>query len=176
MHCHDDHGAKAGRHDRIRDKIFLEAQSASLNPTKEMPGLIPGSQSRPADVFVENWIDGRKTAFDVSVVSPTQDAILLRAAETPAAAIEMRKSTKMRAHLEHCRAQGIAFKPLVVETFGGWDKDALKALKLMARHAARRWGKNDAIAIKHFFQKLSVALQRGNAALLVNRDTREDEF
>ena len=60
MHCHDDHGAKAGRHDRIRDKIFLEAQSASLNPTKEMPGLIPGSQTRPEDVFIENWVDGEK--------------------------------------------------------------------------------------------------------------------
>ena len=50
MHCRDDHGNRAGRHDLIRDKIFLEAQSASLNPTKEMPGVIPGTLSRPADV------------------------------------------------------------------------------------------------------------------------------
>ena len=35
---------------------------------------------------------------------------------------------------------------------------------------ARRWGKNDALEIKHFFQRLSVALQRGNAALLINKD------
>ena len=93
-----------------------------------MPGLIPGTQSRPGDVYIENWVDGKKMAFDVSVVSPVQDAILHRAAETPASAIEMRKSSKMRTHFEHCRAQGIAFKPLVVETFGG-------------RHTARRWGK-----------------------------------
>ena len=115
-------------------------------------------------------------AFDVSVVSPTQDAILYRAAETPASAIVMRKSSKIRAHFEHCRAQGIAFKPLVVETFGGWDADALKVLKILGRHTARRWGKNDALEIKHFFQRLSVALQRGNATLLVNRDTGDDEF
>ena len=63
--------------------------------------------------------------------------------------------------------------PLVVETFGGWDADALKHLKLLGRHAARRWGKNDALEIKYFFQRLSVALQRGNAALLINRD---DDF
>ena len=43
LHCRDDHGMKGGRHDRIRDKIFTEAQHASLNPKKEMPGLIPGS-------------------------------------------------------------------------------------------------------------------------------------
>ena len=167
-------GVRAGGHDRIRDTIFLEAQSASLNPTKEMPGLIPGSQSRPADVFVENWVNGGKIAFDISVVSPTQDAIVLRAAETPAAAIEMRKTSKVRSHFDHCRAQGISFKPLVVETFGGWDADALKHLKLLGRHTARRWGKLDSIEIKHFFQRLSIALQRGNAALLVNRDVQED--
>ena len=57
-----------------------------------------------------------------------------------------------------------------METFGGWDKDAIKILKDIARLGARRWAKNDAIEIKHFFQRLSVALQRGNAALLVNRD------
>ena len=36
-------------------------------------------------------------------------------------------------------------------------------------------GQNDAIEIKHFFQRLSVALQRGNAALLVNRDADVSE-
>ena len=171
MHCHDDHGVKAARHDRIRGKSFQEAQSASLNPTKEMLGLIPGSQTRPADVFIESWVDGKKWAFDVSVVSPTQEAIILRAAESPAAAIEMRKSSKLRDHFENCRAQGIAFKPLVVETFGGWDADAIKFLKKLGRHSARRRGKNDAIEIKHFFQRLSIALQRGNASLLLDRDS-----
>ena len=59
MHCHDDNGLKSNRHDRIRD-IFMEAQHASLNPKKEMPGLNLNSQSRPADIY---WIDGRKIAL-----------------------------------------------------------------------------------------------------------------
>ena len=59
----------------------------------------------------------------------------------------------------------------MVETFGGWDKEAAKYLKDIARLDARRWAKNDAIEIKHFFERLSVALQRGNASLLINRDT-----
>ena len=79
---------KGGRHDRIRDRIFSLAQHASLNPRKEMPGLIPGTLSRPADVYIENWVDGRKIAFDVSVTSPTQEAIILQASTRPAAAIE----------------------------------------------------------------------------------------
>ena len=53
--------------------------------------------------------------------------------------------------------QGITFQPLVLETFGGWDQDAVKYLKDIARLVARRWGKNDALEIKHFFQRLSIA-------------------
>ena len=170
LHCRDDHGMKGGRHDRLRDKIFKEAQLASFSPTSEMPHLIPGSLSRPADIYIPSWIDGKKLAFDVSVVSPTQDAIVHRAAEFPAAAIEMRKTAKNRAHFDHCRAQGIAFIPLVVETFGGWDGDAVKYLKDMAKQCARRWGKNYAEEVKQFFQRLSVTLQRGNASLIVERD------
>ena len=60
--------------------------------------------------------------------------------------------------------------PLVVETFGGWDADAVKYLKDMAKQRARRWGKNIPEEIKHFFQRLSIALQRGNASLIVERD------
>ena len=170
LHCRDDHGLKGGRHDRIRDVIFRVAQHASLNPRKEMPGLIPNSLSRPADVFVENWVDGRKVAFDVSVTSPTQEATVLQAANRPGAAIDARKASKNRAHFADCRAQGIFFQPLVVESFGGWDRDALLFLKELGRQDARRWGKDPAQEIRYFFQRLSVALQRGNAALLVDRD------
>ena len=135
-----------------------------------MPGIVPGSLSRPADVFIRNWIDGRKVAFDVSVVSPVQDAIVLRASDVPGAAIEMRKSEKNRKHFDNCRARGIHFQPLVVETFGGWDKDALVFLKKLAGQGARSWGKSHALEIKHFFQRMSIALQRGNASLLISRD------
>ena len=115
-------------------------------------------------------MDGRKVAFDVSVVSPTQEAYLFQAADHPAAAIDARKATKMRAHFENCRTEGVFFQPLVVESFGGWDKDALGFLKELGRQQARRWGKDAALEIKYFFQRLSVALQRGNAALLIDRD------
>ena len=127
-----------------------------------------------ADVFIRNWVDGRKVAFDVSVVSPTQDAIVLRASEIAGAAIEMRKRSKVRDHFDNCRAEGIHFQPLVVETFGGWDKDALSFLKTLGHQAARRWGRNNALEIKHFFQRLSIALQRGNASLLIGRDVEKN--
>ena len=46
----------------------------------------------------------------------------------------------------------------------------------MAVQDARRWGKRDSLEIKQFFQRLSIALQRGNAALLINRDVRDNDY
>ena len=171
MHCRNDHGIRGGRHDRVRDVIFHEAQEGAFNPTKEMPGLIPGSQSRPADVYIEDWVDGSKTCFDISVISPTQEGIIDRACETAGSALEMRKTSKNRNHFNNCRASGKLFLPLVVETFGGWDLGATKILKKIANSAASRKGTAYTVEVKLFFQKISVALQRGNATLLLCRDS-----
>ena len=106
----------------------------------------------------------------MSVISPTQDAIIDRAANVAASAIEMRKTEKTRKLADNCRASGIRFQPVVVETFGGWDPEAVKLLKAMATHCAPRKSLPPALEIKQFFQRLSIVLQRGNATLLLCRD------
>ena len=75
---------------------------------------------------------------------------------------------------EACRQEGLVFVPLPVETFGSWHIDAAKELRRIAIAAARNRGKDESLTVKHFFQKLSVTLARGNAALLLSRiPTRE---
>ena len=105
------------------------------------PGPLTSSHFQLADIYIGDW-DGRKIAFDVSVTSPTQENLIFQAADRPAAAIEARKRQKIRVHAQNCRDQGVDFQPLVVETFGGWDSDALKFLKEIARIDARHWGKD----------------------------------
>ena len=53
------------RHNVVRDVLFSAAQSAALAPRQEAPALIPGSQSRPADVFLPIWSRGRPAALVV---------------------------------------------------------------------------------------------------------------
>ena len=77
----------------------------------------------------------------------------------------------MRKHVDNCRAVGLFFEPLVVETFGGWDPGAVKVLKQFAVLSAPRKNISPALEIKQFFQRLSVTLQRGNATLLLCRDS-----
>ena len=42
-------GDRIHRHDSVRDALFSAAQIAALAPRKEVPSLIPGTSSRPAD-------------------------------------------------------------------------------------------------------------------------------
>ena len=55
------------RHNSLRDAVFSAAQSAALAPRREAPSLVPGSQSRPADIYLPCWKRGRPAAVDVTV-------------------------------------------------------------------------------------------------------------
>ena len=76
-------GDRIARHNAIRDVIFSAAQFAALAPSKEAPGLVPGSHARPADVFLPSWSLGRPAALDVHVISPLQVLTVAEAALTP---------------------------------------------------------------------------------------------
>ena len=65
-------GDRIHQHNSIQDAIFSAAQTAALAPRRELPSLIPGSQARPADIFLPNWDRGRPTALAVTVISTLQ--------------------------------------------------------------------------------------------------------
>ena len=79
------------------------------------------------------------------------------------------KASKINKHSRPCQANGIAFVPLVVETLGGWEADALFHLRSIAKQTAARSASHAPVAIRQFFQRLSVLLQRANAALIAAR-------
>ena len=48
-------GDRISQHKAIRDVLFTAALSAALAPSKETPGVVPSSLSRPADILLPNW-------------------------------------------------------------------------------------------------------------------------
>ena len=44
--------------------------NCALAPRKELPSLIPGCCSQPADVFLPNWMKGKPTAMEIHAISP----------------------------------------------------------------------------------------------------------
>ena len=75
-------GDRILRHNALRDAVFSAAQSAALAPRREVPSLIPNSQSRPADIFLPCWKRGQPAALDVAVISTMQRATVNGAAST----------------------------------------------------------------------------------------------
>ena len=157
------------RHNLLREVLFSTASSAALAPLREVPGLIAGSQSRPADVFLPAWTNGGPTALDVTVVSPMQKALIRGAASTAGHALQHRLTQKLSKHDEACRREGISFVPLVVETLGGCEDGAIAAIRKLAAALASRSGVPSATTANHLFQRLAMALWRGNAAMWLRR-------
>ena len=77
---------------------------------------------------------------------------------------------KMNGAGEESRRQGIAFLPIVAETFGGWHPDAKKEVKKLGAALARHTGQEEGEAVSHLWSRSSILLQRGTAVILGNRN------
>ena len=103
------------------------------------------------------------------MVTPLQDATMPAAANTAGHALNHAYGRKMNGAHEECRRQGIAFLPIVAETFGGWHPEAGREVKKLGAALARHTGQEEGEAVSHIWSRMGILLQRGNAAILGNR-------
>ena len=130
--------------------------------------FVPPS-SRPADIFLPNWSRGHPAALDVCVISTLQPQTLSGAASTPGYALQVGECRKIAAHADACHSAGIQFIPLIVESLGGWSADAIQTIKRIGRQQGQRRGIHPGECSRHLFQRLAVALWRGNATMWIHR-------
>ena len=147
----------------------IAASAACLGPTREGRALLPGQGGKPADVFLPHWEQGKDAALDVTVVNPLQDALVDGAAQTPGHALEVAHKRKLDKSWEACNQEGISFIPIAAESLGAWHKSAVAQVKKLGSAKARHTGEEESQEISRLFQRLSIALMRGNAALFNNR-------
>ena len=140
-----------------------------MSPVKEGKYLLPGANRRPADVLIHSWDGGCDAALDITVVHPLQADFVSGAATTAGFALDQAHARKMRGSAEECKAQGISFLPVAVESLGGWHALAVSQVKKIASAMARQEGRQEGEVIGHAFQRLATILQKGNAKILLNR-------
>ena len=162
-------GERIARHDHLRNALYASCVQACLGPSREDRALIPGSNNKPADLLIPNWTGGKDTAIDLTVVNPLQATLVERAAEDPGFALSHRYNDKMNKHGDACAGVGIVFIPMPVETMGGWHDASVNQIRKIGSSLARQTGQEDSMTISHLFQRLSILLVKGNAALLLNR-------
>ena len=162
-------GEPISRHNALRDALFNVAAEAGLSPVKEGRGILPDSERRPADIFIRNWAGGKDAALDITVTHPLQLATRRGAAANPGHALTIAFKRKMREAGELCRQQGIAFIPVALESLGGWHEVALAQVRKIGSALGRHSGQDEKEVTAHLISRCSLLLQKGTAALLLNR-------
>ena len=133
--------------------------------------LIPGSQHRPADVYLPC---GRPATLDITVISTMQPSTIQPAADNQGHALLVAETRKFATHGPACQAAGISFIPLTIETMGGLSdataetmgglSDATaETISGIGRLIGQRFGVSPHESSRHLFQRLAICLWKGNA-------------
>ena len=175
-------GDRTRRHHSVRNLIGRHAEEAGANPELEKPGLLPpapeqpnANRRRPADVFLPTWFGGMPAALDIAVTSPHRQDIVSVASNRVGAAAEAYDGFK-RNYLNteaDCRAQGIAFVPMIAETSGGWGSSAICVLKRVAKAAAIRSDLDHARVMSRHLAALCSIIRRSNAWAILLRSPED---
>ena len=108
-------------------------------------------------------------AFDIVITSPLQSKFLFKSASESKcnAAIEAAEYRKDSHSLAICEEQGFDFTPLAFDTFGGYGKTVATVMNRLIIGAADKTGVRRATIASQFRQRISLAIQRVNANMLV---------
>ena len=99
----------------------------------EVPGLIPGTDLRPADILT-SALGNAYTALDVSICSP-------HASEAGVDCTQSRVQAKLQhygPHLDTLLRQNISYSPVVWSAYGRPHSDTLAVLRSLSKSVARK--------------------------------------
>ena len=104
-------------------------------------------------------------AMDFAVTSPLQLSQVEDSAASRLAAATAYESHKYsdRDTADACRVQGSRLIPMVVESLGGWGREAQKALKVLGRALASHNGTSHGAATAQLYENLGVKIMRAAA-------------
>jgi len=150
------------RHHCLNDTIARAFTSASIPVTKEPTGLSRADGKRPDGLTLIPWQGGKALTWDVTVTSTQAASFVTTAARESAAAAELAATRKCAKYANLPPAY--IFLPIAFETLGAVNSSALECLTELGRRISQVTG--DERETTFLFQRISVTLQRFNAALL----------
>lgn len=153
----------AGRHSRhhaVNDLIKRALISAGIPSVLEPTGTCRDDGKRPDGMTLIPWQSGKALVWDFTCVDTiAKSHIRSTSSEAGAAALAAEK-------LKSSKYQNISNQyilvPVAVETFGSWGPRGLKFIQQIGSKIEKITG--DKRATSFLFQRISIAVQRGNAA------------
>jgi hypothetical protein len=153
------------KHNSIVNSIFLQMKAAGISCCSEAFNPMKDCSQRPGDIYMPEFDVRGDAFFDVSVVSIGADSYYARAAKGKLAGSEIRYQAKKSKYPD----LGSRFKPLILESTGGWHPYSFGYLKTLSEHIASRTNKSAKDALNSILSAASFCLQRHQGAMLVRR-------
>ena len=146
------------RHSHMNDIIWRAVKRAQIPVVKEPVGLSMDGK-RPDGATLIPWARGKPLAWDVTVPDTFAKSHLQNTATQACAAADTAADNKVTkyAHL----ATTHMFVPISVETGGSWNVQAVEFVQDLGKRISEVT--NEPMETQFLFQRLSMAVQRGNA-------------
>ena len=151
---------RISRHHAVNDLIKRALISAEIPSVLEPPGTSRDDGKRPDGMTLIPWDSGKPLLWDFTCVDTTAASHLNSTAACAGAAavsVESIKNAKYKDTTKQYR-----FMPVAVETFGAWGPQGLRLIKQIGSKISKLTGESRSTSF--LFQRISVAVQRGNAA------------
>jgi hypothetical protein len=147
------------RHSLLNNIVHKALVRAQIPSVLEPNGMFPGSGLRPDGATLVPWSQGRCLIWDATVPDTLAASHLQATATSSGGAAESSAQLKIRKY--HALAGTHIIMPVSVETFGSWAIESFSFIKELGRRLFIISG--DKRETSYLFQRLSVAVQRGNA-------------
>lgn len=165
------HGKSRNARHTMANNIIKNAFQAAEIPAELEPRSLFSDGKRPDGLTLVPWARGKYLAWDFTCVHRMALSYSNCAEQDgPAAAsvAETRKISKYSAI-----AHSHIFQPIAVETLGGWGPESLSFLTFLGARIASATGERR--SAEFLRQRLSVAVQIGNAATVLETFVNEDD-
>ena len=153
------------KHNSIVRAIYSQMKQARISCSMEAFNPMNDSRQRPGDIHMADFDNYGDAFFDISVINICADSYASRASKGVLEGSSIRYVAKMKKYPD----LGPRFKPLILESTGGWHKLSFNYIRTLADHIASRTNKSASDALNSLLRAVSFCLQRHQGTMLVRR-------
>ena len=154
----------------MNDILWRSIKRGQITAVKEPVSLVRQDGKRPDGATLLPWARGKSLAWDITVPDTYAESHLQDTACRPGAAADKAAANKSS---KYCDLAGThLFFPVAIKTAGTWNQMAVELVQEIGRRITLVTG--DSRETVFLFQRLSIALQRGNAVSFLSTFTATD--
>ena len=148
------------RHSQVNDIVKRALGLAEIPARREPTGLCRKDGKRPDGLTLFPYKQGKCLLWDATIVDTLADSYVPATSKNPGKAAERAEKVKFGLYEE--LSKDFIFTPIAIETLGSWGQEGHSLIKEIGRKIRDITGEKRSTF--YLFQRISIAVQIGNAA------------